>query len=185
MQNIKYLKPIQKFGIVCGILYISLLSSCVHKKTESPIIEVSTTGCFKTCPILDLKLDKGVIYYHLIKYNEKKVFFKYECNDSDISKLGSLLFSAKIDSLSEEYISYRNDMQIYNTNIFYKNIRKKVYYYEGEAPIGYENLINFLISLRKKTIIETGISVDITTRKGVELIDVPIPPMPKNDKDSI
>jgi len=185
MQNIKGLKAILKFGIVCGVLYISLLSSCVYKKAGLPIIEISPSGCLRTFPILDLKFDKGVIYFHLIKYNEKKGFFKYRLNDNELSKFDSLLSSVVIDSLLEKYISYRNDMQIYNTNIFYKNISKKVYYYEGEAPIEYVRLINFLISLRKKAIIETGTSVDITTRKGMELIDVPIPPMPKNDRDSI
>lgn len=173
-------KLIRKFGLACGSLFISLLLSCSSNKVEPLIIEVSTSGCYSTCPIVDVKFEKGEVYYNFINYNEKVGIYKYALTDTEISKIDSLLYSIDFDNIKEEYISHRNDMQIYNTKIIHKGFEKKIYFYEDEAPKPYENLIQYLIGLGSQEVKRIDTVIEYATRKKVGVINMPIPPMPKD-----
>lgn len=127
-----------------------------------------------------MKFENGIVYYDLIKYNEKEGTYKYLLREKEISKINSLLSAVSIDSLKENYTSYRNDMQTYNTSLLTDGTKMKVYFYDGEAPVEYQNLIDYLIGLRKNNLVKIDSIINISTRKGMELINIPIPPMPKD-----
>lgn len=164
-----------RFGKVCGALFISLLVlSC---STESTIIiEISTSGCYKSCPVFDLKLDNDTIYLNLIKKTQKKGYYRYVLNKKEHSKIKQMLSNVNIHKLQDEYSSHKVDMQVYNTMLLTNQSKKEVFYYEGEAPVDYQKLINYLIQLGNKATIRTE-AFETKTRKRVKILDIPIPPM--------
>lgn len=168
----------RKFGIVCGILSISILQGCLKK--ERITIEASTSYCFGSCPVVDLKLTNGVIFYNLIDYTDYRGFYKYSLNQNELEKLDSLIKLVDFKSLNNEYVAEIQDMQIINTRVFKQNkMLKSVYYYNGEAPKQYENLIDYLISLKSRELNELDTIIEFETRNKVKPKKMPIPPLPE------
>jgi hypothetical protein len=178
MRNIKDIKTIQKFGILCGSLFISIFFlSC--EGSEKISLEISTSGCFKTCPVLDAKLYNNIIYYNFIKSNKDKGTYYYRLNNNEISKLDSLVNSLDLKKIKKEYASQIPDVQVYNTRITYKGEVKNVYFFENEAPKKYQNLINYILNFKEKRKIKIDTLLKISTRDKIKIIDVLPPPMPK------
>ena len=181
MQSIKDIIIAQKFGILCGSLFISLLFSCKNSSNyEFPSFEISTSGCYKTCPILDVKLYDNVVYYDFIKFNKSKGTYQYKLTIDDIDKLNYLIKSLALDSLKEEYASHTPDVQVYNTKFTYRGEEKNVYFFENEAPKNYQDLINYIISFKENKIVKMDTILNITTRERVPFEEMQIPPMPKD-----
>lgn len=178
MENIKQTRI---FGIVCGAIFISLLISCNSKKNYQPLIEVSSSGCFGTCPVLDLKLKENKVYYNLIYHNNDRGLFSYELKPFEKSKIDSLFNSVKLDSLKKEYISSREDMPTFNVFIKTQKIRKRVYFYADDAPKEFEDLVYYLIELSKNDLAKLDTPFSISTRMGMEVIKIPPPPPPPTD----
>ena len=166
-----------RFGTVCGVLFISVLMlSCSNESI--PTIGISTSGCYKSCPIFDLKLDSNTIYFIWIKNSNRKGFYSYSLNKEESSKVSNILSDINIDELQSEYSSNRVDMQVYNTMLFSNGIEKEVLFYEGEAPLKYQKLVDYLIKLGSKATTNAK-PFKSRTREKVKIIDVPIPPIPK------
>lgn len=169
----------KKFGIICGVFLISI--SCGTSK-KSFVIEASSSGCYGSCPILDLKFRNGEIYYNLIKYNKKEGLHKYILTERENYVLDSLFLKINFNTLKNKYISFRQDMQVYNTRILIRDKEKYIYYYKDDAPTPYENLIDYLIDLKEKDIIALNDTIIyFPTREKFKNVDMPIPPMPNVD----
>lgn len=168
------------FGVLCGFLVISLFFSCNQKdKSNLKSVRISTSGCFKTCPILDVKLDDNVVYYNLIEFNDKKGVYKYELTLDEISNLDSLIKNISLSSLKNEYASNTPDVQIYNTSFLYKGVKKEVFFFENEAPKEYLNFINYLISLKDKAKVKVDTILRVKTRDKVKTEKIKSPPIPE------
>lgn len=154
--------------------------SCNKNKADNVVIEVSTSGCYKSCPVLDLRFNHNEIYLNFIKNNYKKGTYKYKLTNQELSKIDSLLSIINIHSLKESYTSHRSDMQIYSTRILIENEEKEVLFYDNEAPENYENLVDFLINLGKNNKLKKiNIVLNLKTREKVKIIKLPVPPIPK------
>lgn len=173
------IKQVIRFGIVCGIILISLLTfnSCSNK-IDSIDIEVSTSGCHKTCPVIDVKIEGDKVLFNLLKYNDKIGFFKYTLTKDEMRKINNLLSIVEIETLKDEYVSNRVDMQVYSVYIFKNSNKKEVYYYENEAPVELEKLIDEIIKLKDREITECKEGFISFTREKVPLYNIPIPPLP-------
>ena len=162
-------------------MFISLLFSCKNSINYEPTsFEISTSGCFKTCPILDVKLYDNVIYYDLIKFNKNKGLYQYKLTIDDINKLNYLIKSIALDSLKEEYASQIPDVQVYNTRFIYRGKEKKVFFFENEAPKKYQELIDYLISFKENNIIKIDTILNIATRERIPFEEIQIPPIPND-----
>ena len=72
-------------------------------------------------------------------------------------------------------------MQIYSTRIVIGNKEKEVLFYDNEAPKNFENLVDFLINIRKnKELEKTNIMLNLKTREKVKILKLPVPPIPKS-----
>ncbi|MDB9837153.1 DUF6438 domain-containing protein [Flavobacteriaceae bacterium] len=182
MENIKQQRI---YGIVCGVIFISFLISCSSRKNHSSLIEVSSSGCFGTCPVLDLKLKDNKIYYNLIFHNNNRGLFSYELKPFEKNKIDSLFNYVKLDSLKKEYISSRVDMPTFNVFIKTKNNNKRVYFYADDAPKEFEDLIYYLIGLSKNDLTKLDTPFSISTRMGMEVIKIPPPPPPPIDNSDL
>lgn len=172
-----------KYGSLCLIILGNLiLLSCKNNYFEPLSFEISTSGCYKSCPILDAKLENNVVYYKLIKYNKAEGFFEYKLTEKNIIKLNSLINSVLIDSLEEEYSSNMPDVQEFNTKFNINGIEKNVYFLENEAPQNYQELIDFIISFKDHEIKIIDTTFNITTRYRMPFNETSIPPRPKNSK---
>jgi len=169
----------QKFGIICGILIISTLQGC-RSLSKHTTIEASTSYCYGSCPVLDLKLSKGVLFYNLIDNTKLNGFYKYNLNTKELKKLDSLMLSVNFESLKEEYVAEIQDMQIINTRILKGGkLLKSIYYYNGEAPKEYEKLIDYMISLKSRKLEKIDTVIKFNTRDKVKPRKMPIPPLPQ------
>jgi len=171
------MKTIKKYGILCGILLINLfLSNC--KKNTNIELEISTSGCYKNCSILDAKLINNILYFNFIKNNKYVGLYKYKLNKNESNKIISLVNSIQSDSLKKEYTSHISDIQTYNTKLKYKDKIKNVFYFNNSAPKEYQNLINFVLNLKKKKLSKTDTVIKFQTRNKVKIINLPPPPNP-------
>lgn len=172
---------ISKFGSLCLLVLSSLiLISCKDNYYESLYFEISTSGCYKSCPILDAKLENNVIYYNLIKHNKTDGYFEYKLTEKNIIKLNSLINSVLIDSLKEEYSSNMPDVQEFNTKFIINGKEKNVYFLENEAPKNYQELIDFIISFKDHEIKIMDTTFNISTRYIMPFNEITIPPRPRD-----
>lgn len=174
------IKQEHKFGILCMSMWISILflfSCSVDNKNFN--IEISTSGCYKTCPILDIKVIDDKVLFNLIKFNDKNGYYEYKLNPEDEKHLNILLEDINIDELQAEYTSNRVDIQVYSIIITKNNITQKVYYYENDAPKELDLLVKSIIAFKEKDLIESNKHFNIETRKEVPIINTPnVPPPP-------
>ena len=172
------------FGIVCGALFISLFSSCKFQDNNFPLIEISTSGCFGSCPILDAKYEEGKVYFNLILHNDSYGVFMHELDVIEKEKLIDLIKSIDLNNIQDTYTSAREDMSKFNVFIKNEKGEKRVYYYSGDAPEELENLSDFLIQLSKKNISKINNPFSISTRMGMEVLKISPPPFPPSDNSS-
>ena len=171
----------KKYGILCIIILSNLiLILCKNNYSEPLYFEISTSGCYKSCPILDAKLDNNVVYFNLIKYNKTEGIFEYKLTEKNIIKLNSLINSVLIDSLKEEYSSNMPDVQEFNTKFIINGKEKNVYFLENEAPEHYQELVDFIISFKDQEIKIIDTTFNITTRYRMPINEISIPPRPKD-----
>ena len=175
--NMENLKQIRVYGIVCGIFFINFFISCNNVKNSMPLIEVSSSGCFGTCPILDLKFDKGKIYYNLIFHNNEKGIFVYNPKSNEQKKIESLLNLIEFNYLKNEYTSFREDMPAFNVFFKTNTLSKRIYFYADDAPKELEDLVYYLIYLSENDLTKFDSSFSISTRMGMEVIKLDPPPM--------
>jgi len=170
-----------KFGIQCMSLWISLLFmfSCATDSQDINV-ELSTSGCYKTCPVLDIKLNNDKVLFNFIKYTEKEGIYSYSLTPSDKKRFNELLSNFNITDLEEEYTSNRVDMQVYSVMITKNGVTKKVYYYENDAPKELEALIIEIIKLKNFDLEKSNDRFKVITREEVPIIKVPaVPPPPE------
>lgn len=180
------MKTIPVYGILCGSLLISLFLSCEKAdKDELTSFEISTSGCYKTCPILDAKFNNGTVYYNLIEYNKKEGVYKYKLTPKEISELNQLMSNVYLDSLKKEYASNIPDVQIYNTSFTYKGEKRNVFFFENESLESYQTLVKTLISFKQKKITKIDTILNVETRKRIPFEKMEIPPIPKDPGASL
>ena len=166
------MKKIVKFGIVCGILFTSIILSC---KKNDDYVMFSMLSFGKNGLIID-GLYSNKNYY--IKYYNDDNIYKINLNDSIINDLISLRKKINFINLKKTYTSDRQDMNIFNVLISQNGKLYKIYYYKDEAPKPLESLINYLLSLRtlQNTVVRK--KINFKTRDTIPVIKLPPPPIP-------
>lgn len=173
-----------KYGILCGIMLISIFfqTSCSNNNDTALNIEISTSGCYRSCPVIDIKVLNDKVYFNLIKFNDKEGSFEYKINKEEKEELKSLLAVIQLESLEDEYTSNRVDMQAYSVYINKSGAEKEIYYYESESPESLERLVRKIINFKNKELVKTSYDFKSKTRGKVPLLEIPIPPMPNLQK---
>jgi len=141
-------------------------------------LEISTSGCFKKCPVIDIKLIDNIIYFNFIDFNDYVGFYSYKLTRNDIAKLNRLIESIDLEDLKSEYTSNIPDIQYYNTKFSYNGMEKFVFYSENQVLKGYSDLINYIIDVDAREIVKNDIRFNLSTRKRLPLekIKMPLPP---------
>ncbi len=174
---LKDLKQKVKFGIICGVFIISISFSC---KTQKPkrYVEFSTSACYGYCPILDAKVENDKVYFNFIDYNKLKGIYMYNLKEKEIKKIDSLINIIDLKNIKNEYISNREDMQAINVIVKTKIEQKSIYYYVGDEPKELNELVETILKFKNNKLIKIDTVIKFSTRKEVEIIKKPIPPMP-------
>src|SRR5690606_582317 len=123
-----------------------------------------TSGCYKTCPILDLKVTNDKVLFKFIKFNKKEGLYEYKLSSEEEENIRFLLKEIDLNELQEEYTSNRVDMQVYNILINNGNVKKSVYYYENDASKELDSLVKKLIGLRDREMIKSNNDFNVETR---------------------
>lgn len=169
----------RKFIMICGVFVISFFS-CLQEKTEIPILELSSSACHGDCPIFDLKLYEHKVYFNLIEHNSKKGVYEYNLSEQDKKSIKKLVRMIDYDRLKDEYTRDIQDVQVYNSVFYNKQNIKEVYFYSMKAPDEYYKLIKYVINLKdSNSLKKTDTIIIFNTRKGMEIDEIDIPPIPK------
>lgn len=172
-----------KLSVVrCGGFLISLLISCnlLNRDKRDITFLISTSGCYKRCPIIDLKLQDNVIYFNFLEHTKYIGTYKYKLTSKDIITLNDKIADLNLESLDNEYSSDTPDGQMYNTSFTFMNKKRNVKFLYGEAPENFVDLVDYLISLRNKRLQKIDTIFNVATRKSVPYEKIEIPPMPRN-----
>lgn len=145
-------------------------------------IEISTSGCHKRCPILDVKLVNNKIYFNFLN-TEKKGYFEYDLTKSDLEQLDKLFYNVKFELLKNEYTSQKPDVQKYSTLIEYKEKKQFIFFFRNECPEEYQDLINYIISYSEKQLKKIDTTFETITRKRIPYVKMDIPLPPPNIED--
>lgn len=158
--------------------------SCNEETKNNKInrIEISTSGCHKRCPVLDVKLMNRKIYFHFFN-TEKKGYYKYVLTTNDFMELNRLFNKVRFDSLKNEYSSQKPDVQKYNTLIEYDEKKQLTFFFRNESTEEYQNLIEYLISFSEKELKKIDTTFETKTRKRIPYLKIDIPRPPSNIED--
>lgn len=96
----------------------------------------SRSGCYGSCPIIDISLNKnGEVYFQGEGYVTPLGFYKSKTDSTQISKIFSKFGKANIDSLSNEYaVGHTDDESISTTFIKNGQILKTIHDYGKAGP---------------------------------------------------
>tara|TARA_B100000780_G_scaffold156289_1_gene109292 strand:- start:1431 stop:1982 length:552 start_codon:yes stop_codon:yes gene_type:complete len=172
----------KSFGVLCGSLLISILVSCNKSNNSEKDITflLSTSGCYRECSVLDLKLQNNIIYFNFLEDTKNKGTYKYELKSEDINTLNKKISNLDLKALKSKYSSDTPDVQMFNTSFVFMNKKRDVLFLDKEAPKSFMNLVDYLISLSNKKITKLDTTIDVTTRKLIPYEKAEIPPMPRN-----
>ncbi|KFF04054.1 DUF6438 domain-containing protein [Flavobacterium reichenbachii] len=100
-------------------------------------IIVSSSGCYGTCPIANVSIDKsGKIFYHGKHYNTQNGFFESKITENEYQKIQNNFKKANIQNLEDNYdADWTDDETITITFIKNHKIVKTITDYGRKAPI--------------------------------------------------
>lgn len=163
------------------MLISTFLCSCSNDNIN---IEISTSGCYKTCPIIDLKIENNKALFKFIKFNKKEGLYEYKLSSKEKENIKFLLKKINLNELQDEYTSNRVDMQVYNILIYNNNVKKSIYFYENNAPKELDSLVKTLIGLRDREMIKSNDDFNVETRAVFPVMNTPsIPPPPLQNEN--
>ena len=115
------------------------------------VISFSTSHCFGTCPVFELKITAdGTTKYNAIEYNDKKGKFKTVLDTVTFNKLLQTINYLKWTSLKDEYSVNWTDDQTSTIEIKFSNGQtKKISDYGMIGTFGLEHLYDQLFAIRK------------------------------------
>lgn len=169
---------------ICGIFIISILFlNCNYNKYE---FQLSTSGCYGNCPIIDMKLVGRRLYINKIehirgeyKFNYKGIFV-YDLSKKEFDSVKLLINQIDLLQIGEEYVSNIDDTQYYNLILRKNNKVKEIYMTEKKAPNNVSNLVNYLMKFNNYNATYKDTIMIFESRKKVQLNPIdPPPPMPE------
>ncbi|GGD27132.1 DUF6438 domain-containing protein [Flavobacterium orientale] len=177
MKNIKNLNQLRRFGIVCGTFVISLFLSCNSDSSKFNYIEISTSGCYGTCPVIDAKIEKNKIYFNLIEFNKfEKGNYLLNLDRDQIIQINKLYNNLDLETLNTIYSNDIADEQRIKVKFFNKNKIKEIFYIDGSAPKNLEAFVDYIIKLKDHdSIKKKKIQFSFSTRIGFDYA-IPAPP---------
>jgi len=172
-----------KSGVIFLMVYSLVITSC--KKDNSYIIEYSTTGCFRTCPILDIKQINNKVYFNFIKHNDKAGLFYSKLTKKQIEEIDFLVEKILDREIQKEYWSEIEDVPATLFRLKYKNKNIESYYDDHIAPFEIDTLYRYLLSISKEGLVKTkGNPFEISTREEVDFDTYRLPPPPPPPLDN-
>jgi len=167
-----------KFGIVCGSILFSIFISCAKKDNLN--VEFSTSGCFGTCPILDVSIKENKVNYNVYDVNENIIeSFYIKLDENEVNSIDEIWIGLNVDSLKTYYSNDIADGQ--RVKIKFKNQNKEIFYLAGSAPNQLEKFVDYfiLLSQNKNHIGKTrDRKVSVSTRKNFSFKSPPLLPVP-------
>ena len=114
-------------------------------------INFSTSGCYGTCPIFELKIKADrTANYNAQQYNDKNGKFKTTLDTASYNNLVETINYIKLISLKDEYSVNWTDDQTAKLEIKFNNSpTKKISDYGEIGTFGLEHLYDKLFALRK------------------------------------
>jgi len=168
------MKMIIKFGVVCGLLLINTFFSCKSNKVS--YIMLSTLSHSKYGLIIDELYENKMIY---LRYpDENDIIYEVKLHDTIVDKINFMISKIKFNGLRDKYVSNRQDVNIYNVQLSFKDTTRTIYYYSKDAPKPLHNLVKYLISLNELPRNKVNKKINFKTRQEVPISRLPIPPMP-------
>ena len=113
-------------------------------------IAFETTGCYGTCPVLEMRIDeRRRATYHAIHFNERKGNFSSLISLDAFNKLVDTINYLGLKRLKDDYAVGHTDDQAATLTITYDNGQvRKIEDYGMEGSFGLANLYNQLFDLR-------------------------------------
>lgn len=166
-----------KFGTIFLMVCSLLITACENK--NSYVIEYSTTGCFRTCPILDIKQINDSLYFNFIKHNDRVGLFYVKLTKDQIEEISFLIKQILDEDIQKEYWSEIDDVPSTLFRLKLKNVNIESYYDDHIAPIEIDTLYKYLISISNEDLKKIqNTKIDISTRKEVDFDTYRLPPPP-------
>ena len=169
-----------KFGIVCGSILFSIFISCTKKDKLN--VEFSTSGCFGTCPILDVSIQEDKVNYNIYDVNENIVeSFHIKLNENEKYNIYKIWNGLNIDSLKTYYSNDIADGQ--RVKIKFKSQNKEIFYIAGSAPNHLEKFVDYFILLsqnKNHTAKTRDGKISVSTRKKFSFKSLPLLPVPND-----
>lgn len=108
----------------------------IDKNEKYDKIIVSSSGCYGSCPISNVSIDKyGNVLYYGQEYNTKNGLFKSKISKNDFQNIENTFKKANIKKLKDDYhASHTDDETITITFIKQNKIIKSITDYGNEAP---------------------------------------------------
>lgn len=178
-------RQIKKFLKICTILGISLYS-CKKVENDEIVLELSTSGCYGECPVLDFKLYKQKVVFNLIEFNSVFGIYEYQFSKIERDSLENLFSKIDFENLKNEYTSSMQDIQTFNSVIYRNGTSKKVYFYAEDVPNNFYNLTDFVMKYKDfDGLTKLDTLMKFNTRKDLEVIkdegSIPLPPPPNGN----
>jgi hypothetical protein len=109
----------------------------INKNEKYDKIIVSSSGCYGSCPVLNISIDKnGNVLYYGQDYNTKNGFFKSTISKKDYQNIENAFKKADIKNLKNNYEASRTDDETITITFIKENkIIKSITDYGKEAPI--------------------------------------------------
>jgi hypothetical protein len=100
-------------------------------------ISVRTAGCFGTCPIFEMDVDKkGWAHYLAIEFNEENGEYWKKIPDEEMQKLIQVLRYLPLDKLDSSYTIDVTDLPSIDLEVRYNGKIKKISDYDEDGSIG-------------------------------------------------
>lgn len=134
---------------------VALLAGCATGKIKTADniqkVALSTTPCFGTCPVFDMKIEaNGHAEYEAKRFNPVTGKFTAVIRKEQMDSLFVLIDKAKLLTLPDEYTQQVTDMPTYRFSVQYKDGKNKwISDYGPMGPEALQHVYKFIFSLRE------------------------------------
>ena len=164
------MKQLMKYGWIC-LMVFSILS-CSQNKF---VLEYSTTGCFGSCPIVDIKVKNDSIYINHLRNTVYTGLYCKKLSEVESKKIDGYIDKIIKDNYQKEYVESIVDVQ--EVNFILKKDEKTLvecYYQEQVSPDMIHDLFDYLKDL--DMLVECKSNVSFESRLNIPFDDSPPPP---------
>lgn len=132
------------------IASLIVLINCKPAKKDIAFIDFKATPCFGTCPVFTMSIkEDGTADYHAGRFNNLNGHFTSVIHQPQLDSLMTLIESAHVFNLKNNYSSSWTDHPTYTFTVKLKNGRsKKIVDYGPVGPDELKRVYDFIFTLR-------------------------------------